>query len=174
MMSLNLLDIGIIVVTAVSAVIGLFRGMTKEFITLATWILASLLALKYGEVVGAMFTSVGTDMVRQIIGGSLIFIGTLIIGGIFNAVINKFINASGFILIDKILGAGFGVLRGVLVFMVSILIINDAFASFVNDKPLWKESILTPKLQTMAESVKSSLPKDWIQKYTEMTNSFKS
>ena len=174
MMTLNLLDICIIMTMAISAIIGLFRGMTKELITLVTWIMAGILGLKYGAVVGAMFTSVSTDMIKGIIGSSLIFIGVLIVGGIFNAIINKFVKISGFIFLDKVLGAVFGALRGVLIFMISIMIINDGFANFVNDKPLWKESILTPKLQAMAENVKSNFPKDWIQKYTEMTNSFKS
>lgn len=170
MMTLNFLDICVIMATVISAVIGLIRGMTKESITLLTWVFASVLGIKYGVVVGAMFDSVSTEMIKKIIGGSLIFIGVLIVGGILNAIISKFVKISGFILIDKLLGAGFGVLRSWLILLILVALINDAFVN----ETWWKESTLIPKLHAMAESIKANLPQNWIQSYTEFTSNFKS
>lgn len=169
MIEFNLIDLSIIVVTFISAIIGLFRGMTKELITLITWILAGVLSFKYGAVVGAIFNSVTTDMIRQIIGGSLVFIGVLIAGGIFNVLISKFVTINGFIVLDKVLGAGFGVLRSVVILVFIVPLINDLFVNEI----WWQSASLIPKLQAAAEYTKANLPNEWVDKYNDLASGIK-
>lgn len=169
MITLTLADICIIMMTIISAVIGLIRGMTKEFITVLTWVLAIILAIKYGAVVGAIFESITTEMVKKVIGGTLIFISVLIIGSIVNVLINKVIKFSGFIFLDKFLGAGFGVLRSLLILLLIIPLTNDIFAN----AKWWQESILINKLQTMAITIKDKIPKNWNEHYTKVINELK-
>lgn len=168
MMTLSLLDMIIIGATIVSAVIGLFRGMTKEAITLLTWVIASVVAIKYGVVVGNMFGGISTDLIRHIIGGFLIFIGILIIGGVINIIVSKCVKVSGFVVLDKILGAGFGVLRSILVVLIVIPIVNDISAN----EQWWKDSILIPKLHGLADDIKAIVPESWTKQFTELEKGF--
>ena len=126
---------------------------------------ASIAAVKYGMVVGNMLGGVSTELVRSIIGGFLLFIGILIVGGIVNIILNKFIKISGFIVFDKALGAGFGILRSVIILLLIIPLVTNICA----EKTWWQESILIPKLQALAEQVRTNLPKDWIKSYTDLT-----
>lgn len=156
-MTINILDVGIIGATVVSAIIGLFRGATKEVITLITWIFAGIAAMQYGLVVGEYFTSVKTELVRHCIGGFILFIGVIIVGGIINFIVGKLVKLSGFTTLDKILGAFFGIVRSLLIVLITLLVfpfINDILA----DKPWWQESILLPKFKDLAADLESSMP----------------
>ena len=166
MITLNLLDIIVIGITMVSAIIGMLRGMVKESITLLTWVAATIVAVKYGLVIGNIFGSISTELIRHLIGGFLLFIGVLIIGAVFNILISKIVKVSGFIVIDKILGTVFGVLRSVLVALIVIPLVADLC---VNEQ-WWKNSSLVPKLQGLAEYVKVRVPQDWLQSYSEMVS----
>ena len=170
-----MLDMGILVITGISAVMVLYRGMAKEAITLLTWIVASVVALKYGAAVGEMFgESISSEeVVRNILGGVFIFIVILIIGAIINIVVSKFIVISGFLVVDKIFGAGFGILRSVIIIVIMLLLVNGIF----ENEEWWQNSVLLPKFQGLLEYAESNLPenwiesyKSWIQSYTEFTN----
>lgn len=172
MMTINILDMIIIGSTVLSAIIGLFRGMAKEAITLITWVAAAIVAKHYGLVVGEYFTSISTELIRHLIGGFILFVGVIILGGIVNFVVGKVVKVSGFVVLDKIFGAAFGVLRSLLVVLI-ILIVFPFVTDLAAKEKWWQESSLVPKFQDFADYLRPKLPESWKQDHSKILENLK-
>ncbi len=151
-------DYAILGIVALSAVIGLFRGFTREAIGLATWILAFLVAYKLAEpVAGLLADLISARSVRLAAAFGGVFIIVLIIGAVVNYSISKLVTQTGFAGTDRALGSIFGVLRGAGVLVVLVLLAG--FTAVPKDQ-WWQESIFIPHLEEGAVWVRDWLPTD--------------
>lgn len=151
-------DLAILGVVALSAVIGLFRGFTREAIGLATWVLAFLIAYTLAEPVAGLleqWISVRSVRLATAFGG--LFIVALIIGAVVNYSVSKLVTKTGFAGTDRALGLVFGVLRGVAVLIVLVLL---AGLTAVPRDQWWQDSIFIQRLQEGALIVRDWLPDD--------------
>ena len=83
------LDIAIMVVLLLSALIGLARGLVKEILSLASWMLAFILAIYFAPTVaGHLGSAFGSDSVRLVVAFGAVFIAALIAGGILQWMIS--------------------------------------------------------------------------------------
>ena len=149
-----------------SIAIGLIRGFVKETITIVTWVLAIVLAYKYGAVFGQIFSSIGTELIKEIIGGALIFLSVLISGAVLNFFVDKIIRFSGFMIFDRVLGLGLGALRAVAAFVLVMPLLSTSVA----EESWWKQSALVPKLQELSVSVEKYVPQAWMQQVSDIIN----
>ena len=128
------IDIFIILIVALSALVGLYRGLTKELISLATWIVAVWLAIRFSNDLAvrlpqsldsASFTVVDMSFdfsnLRLGIAFILIVILTLIVGAILNRVIGHFIARRSLNVADRFVGLIFGVARGCAIVLVLVM-----------------------------------------------------
>lgn len=114
-------DYIIIGTIGLSIVTGLFRGFVKELVALCIWVLAFWLAYSYGYCLEPWLKPYIQDKtVCMGISFILVLLGTLTIGGIFNAILGYILKHSGLSSTDRLLGMGFGVIRGI--FIVALLI----------------------------------------------------
>lgn len=133
-------DYVIVGVISLSTLTGLLRGFFKELISLMTWILAVFLAIKYTSPVAACFKSVIADStLRSAVGFIGILVGTLFLGMLINVALGVLLKHSGLKVSDRIIGMGFGVVRGVVIISLCILIIG---MSGFNLKPYQDKSLL--------------------------------
>ncbi len=116
------LDFVIIAVIGLSVITGLFRGFVKELIALCVWILAIWLSLTYSSRLDPWLQPYIHDKTART---ALAFVGillaTLIVGGLFNAMLSFILKRSGLSGTDRLLGMGFGFVRGV--FIVALLMV---------------------------------------------------
>ncbi len=121
-MSLNWVDLFIILIIGFSVVTGLFRGFVKELIAIGVWILAIWLAINYSSSVTPYIRPYISDQrVCTVISYVVVLLGTLILGGIANAILGMILKSTGLTSVDRILGMGFGFVRGV--FIVSLIML---------------------------------------------------
>lgn len=149
-------DLAILGIVGLSALIGLFRGFTREAIGLVTWVLAFLIAYHLAEPVAGLLSqwiSVRSVRLAAAFGG--LFIVALIIGAIINYSVSKLVTKTGFAGTDRALGAVFGVLRGVAVLIILVLL---AGLTAVPRDQWWQESIFIAHLQEGALMVRDWLP----------------
>ena len=123
---MNWLDTTIIIITGLSCIFGLWRGLVREVLSLVTWVLALLVARTYSEVlVNFLFMSIDDVTVRYVAAFALIFIAVMMLGTFLNFLMSKLLVFTGLKLIDRILGGLFGIARGMLIVLVGLF-----FSSF--------------------------------------------
>ncbi|MGF2685445.1 CvpA family protein [Marinobacter sp. DUT-3] len=143
------IDWVIIALITVSTLISLKRGFVKEALSLVTWVGAFIIARTFHPQMQSLLEStVETPLVRLVAAFAILFFGTLIIGAIINNMIGHLIRATGLSATDRVLGMGFGLLRGVVVVIVGI--------AFTRYTPLaqdtwWKTSIMIDRLAVVED-----------------------
>ncbi len=151
-------DLFFLAIVAISAIIGLFRGLMREGLSLAAWILAFVLALRFGPLAAEHLTAyVSVPSVRLATAYSVIFLATLIVGAIINYFLGKMVRATGFSGTDRTLGLLFGVARGVAIIVIAIML---ARLTVVSEDGWWKESQFVSYLEPWAEQLQDWLPDD--------------
>ena len=142
---LNSADYFILVVVILSAGIGLWRGLIKELFALVNWVVALFLAYSfYGPVAESLPIGEvsGAPWLKNVAAGGLIFVVTLICGGLLSAMLQGLVRISGLGGTDKTLGMVFGVLRGASVVMALVIILPAATP--ISGQQWWVESHLIP------------------------------
>jgi uncharacterized membrane protein required for colicin V production len=88
---MNWADWTIVVILVLSSLISIKRGFVKEALSLATWILAVIIALFFSERLAVLLTdSITTPSVREVVAFAILFIATLLVGAMVNYLIGEF------------------------------------------------------------------------------------
>jgi membrane protein required for colicin V production len=113
---MNWLDYLLIAVLAFSAIGSFMRGFSREIIGLCAAIAALVLGMWFYGTAGALVrTWIASDRAANFIGFLLVVFAVLAAGAITGSVVKRFIGAVGLSFFDRLLGAGFGLLRGALI-----------------------------------------------------------
>lgn len=155
-MELNLFDIVIIAVILLSAVIGLFRGLVRELLSLVGWIVAIWVAWVYAPKLAGLFSGfISAPEVRLAAAFITLFLVILVVIAILAHYICKIISSSALKSTDRSLGMLFGALRGVLLIaLVTILMQTTFFAK----EQWWIGSALKDYFIQIAMQIISLLP----------------
>lgn len=149
-------DIVVVSIIAISVLIGLFRGLIKESISLATWILALWVGMTYGPLLAQMLPfSVGSDTVQSLIGIVILFVLVVLAGGIVNYLVGQLVDRTGLSGTDRMLGIIFGVVRGGLIVALLVLL---AMMTKLPSEPWWQESATLPFFYDIAQWIRDLLP----------------
>jgi membrane protein required for colicin V production len=158
------IDLVIIAVIALSALISVIRGFVKESISLVTWVVAGVLALRYYMPMAELLEPfVGGTMLRQWIGGGILFIAALVVGAIVNYIISQLVSKTGLSGTDKALGVVFGAARGVLIITMLVLL---ASLTPIPEASWWQDSAMIGFFQQLAGWVREVIPEDAVGKFS--------
>lgn len=167
-MDLNSLDIGILALIFVSILISVYRGFLRETLSIVTIIIASAVAYIYGKDAATLFHSFEAESTRNLLGASSVFVLVVLVGFIIKFIVCKAFNIGGPSGLDRILGAVFGLVRGLAIVIVVMLVSPETI-----QEPKWyKESKLVPKLKGMADMVDSIAPKGWKDDFNKEMEQF--
>ena len=165
LISFNLIDVGLLLVVLVSMAIGIFRGLVREVLSIATWALSVIISMKYYTEFSGYLTGItDNETLRSGIAIGIIFIACLIIGTIISHLISTLVKSTGLSGTDRLLGFIFGFLRGALVVAIIALIVN--FTDF-SENNMWKNSIVTKQIEPLSNWLKSFIPKHVMKKVTD-------
>jgi membrane protein required for colicin V production len=132
---MNWLDWVLLLLLAVSIIASFRKGFSRELIELISVIVALLCGLWFYGAAGAwLLPYVSSRQVAYFCGFTIIFIGVLIAGAIVGHLFGRLVKAAGLSLFDRILGAGFGAVRG-LVLAVAVIVAIVAFTPGTGDAP---------------------------------------
>ncbi|MEW6444843.1 MAG: CvpA family protein [Pseudomonadota bacterium] len=162
-MHLTTIDLVLLGIIAFSALISILRGFMKEMISLLSWVAAFVVSIFYAAHL-APFMPASMDMPSMRLAASflILFILTLIVGGIINAVVGLLVKKTGLSGSDRSIGVVFGLVRGV--FLVSVLILLGSLTPMPQD-PWWKESQVIQHLTSVALWMRDLLPNDLAQNF---------
>lgn len=134
----------IVAILAASGLLSLWRGFVKEAISLVVWIAAFGIGITFSPQLSTLLAaSVENDSLRLILAFILLFIGTLIVGGLINRILASLLKVTGLSGTDRLLGMVFGVFRGAIVILACLIIVPPLVA--VNEELWWRESMLIPQ-----------------------------
>ena len=151
-------DYVIIGIIALSALIGLLRGLVREALSLTAWVAAIWVAVQFsGQLAPVLTTYISVPSLRLIAAFAALFLGILILIGIINFVIVRLLEKTGLGGTDQMLGVVFGIVRGVVV--IAILVLLAGATPFPKD-PWWNQSMLIVYFEDMAVIVRNVLPAD--------------
>lgn len=167
MLDLNGADVAVIGLIAVSTLIGVYRGLLRELLTLITWTVAALIAYAYGKNAGEYFTFVQSAGIKEILGILSLFIIIVLIGFIIKLIVCKAAKFSDASRLDRISGFLFGFMRGCALVMAILLLSPDA----INKQAWYKKSQTLPKLAIAADVIVNAMPvtlKDDLRRYLDL------
>lgn len=137
-----MIDYIIIAIIAFSIIVSLLRGFVREVMSLASWVVAFIVASQFYPYLANLLTQIESEYVRNGVAIAILFVLTLIVGAIVNYVISQLVDKTGLSGTDRVLGACFGFLRGVLI-VAALLFFVDTFTNF-NQNEMWITSKLIP------------------------------
>jgi membrane protein required for colicin V production len=154
---MNLVDYLIIVVLLASMVLGAVRGFVREAVGLLSWLGGVWLAWRYAPLLEPhLGGAIGEPPVSTWAARVLILLAVLLAGWLIAAILGYLLRHSGLsLLVDRLLGLLFGVLRGAVV--VSIFVLLGRFVE-LDRVEWWQESQLLPYASELA---------GWIQAFAE-------
>jgi membrane protein required for colicin V production len=134
----------IVAILSASGLLSLWRGLVKEAISLVIWIAAFGIGIAFSPKLSALLaSSVENDSLRLILAFILLFIGTLLVGGLINRILASLLKVAGLSGTDRLLGMVFGIFRGAIVVLACLIIVPPLVA--IDQELWWRESMLIPQ-----------------------------
>ena len=152
-------DYIILVVICLSVLLGWWRGLVYEILSLLSWITSYFVAKSWvNEFTPYMPSVLESDTLRIAAAFVFLFIATLILCGIAAWALNKLIKSFGLDWrTDGVAGAIFGFFRGL---MFVLLLVFVAGLTKLPQTAFWRDALLSKPLQNVAMLVKDLLPDD--------------
>ncbi|MBI5436368.1 MAG: CvpA family protein [Nitrosomonadales bacterium] len=155
-------DYTVIAIVALSILLGWWRGLVYEVLALlgwvVAWVVARLFAAKAAPYIPA---ALGAEAARTAVAFTALFISILIVGGIVAWLLSKLVKWVGLGWLDGLLGALFGMLRGVLVVLALVLL---AGLTGLPKEPSWRNAAMSKPLENVALAAKGWLPESVAQR----------
>ena len=150
------LDYAVIGVIGVSLIWSAFRGVVREIISLAGWIMAFLAASLFaGPLALALPVAIPGEPLRALIAYLGIFIVVLIIASLTGLLLSKLVQVAGLGAADRLFGAAFGLARGAVLVVAMTLMAGLTSAP---SQPWWRDSMVGAPLVVAALALKPWLP----------------
>ena len=144
-------DVVIILGCLASAGLGVWRGFMKEMLSLITWLAAIWLAWRFAWVIEPVLSQwVAAPELTLWLARSAIFVMILAVGGILSWFIRKLLLHPVLSGTDRLLGAIFGLGRGVIVVGLAVILLR--FLGLEEDSR-WQEARLILYGDRIAESI---------------------
>ena len=157
-MTVGLIDIILLVVVIISVLFALYRGLVRELLGIAAWILAGLAALySYAPMQPLMNKMIENKTTAGIVGSLIVALVVLVIMTLVNSWITKRLRQSALSGLDRTLGFAFGVARAGLLAAICYL----ACSMFMTEKKINKleeENISIPYVRMMAGWLEHVVP----------------
>ncbi len=155
---MNFFDIVIIIILGFGVIRGVFRGLIKELASIIGVLGGFYAAYSYYMVLARLLSRwISNVAYLNILSFLIIFCGILIIISILGVVIKYVLNIAFLGWVDRICGAGFGIIKGILIASV-LLITLTAFLP--RNAPVIKNSMLAPHITLVSEKMAKVVSRD--------------
>ena len=154
------LDFAVIVILLVSLLLGLWRGLVYEVLSLLGWPLAFVLSKLFAGNVAPLIPVV-QEPARVAVAYAVVFIAALVVWGVLAWLVSKLVKAAGLGWLDRVLGGLFGVLRGGLVVLALVWL---AGLTDIPKQPFWRNAQMSRTAENAVLLTKSWLPDNIAQR----------
>ena len=143
-------------VLLLSMVLGAWRGLVFEVLSLLSWIGAFVMAQWLAQDV-SHYVPIANDTMRYAAGFALVFVAAVMLGSLVAVVVKKLAVAVGLRPVDRALGALFGSIRGVLLLLLATVLVG---LTPMKSSLAWQESVGAGVAVSVLKGLKPALPGD--------------
>ncbi len=141
---------------AASMLVGAWRGLVYEVLSVMGWIAAFLLAQWLApEVADKLPMQNSGETLRYAAAFVLVFIASVFAAGLVSALMKRLISAVGLRPVDRILGAVFGLFRGLILLLALSVVVH---MTALQESDWWVASKGGPMLITLLKGLRPMLP----------------
>ncbi|WP_353133029.1 CvpA family protein [Limnohabitans sp.] len=159
MQLLSAVDWILLAVLALSLLLGLWRGIVQEVLSLAGWVAAFYVSQMYAPMAAAWLPMEGSSqMLRYAAGFVVVFVAVLVATVLVSFVVQKLISAVGLGPLDRLLGSLFGLMRGVVILLAVTVLVG---MTPMRETMAWKQAQGAQWLQQFLHVLKPVLPADF-------------
>ena len=153
---MNWVDYIILGTIALSALVGVARGLIREVLSLGTWVAALAIAwFFHQELADLLSGQLAHPLVRKGAAFIALVLLVLIAGAILGTVLTALIDTVGLTGVDRLLGMAFGGARGVV--LVAMAVYLAALTPAPSD-PVWSASTLISDFESIGQWLLSLTP----------------
>jgi len=161
-MSVSLTDWVLLGVLLASMVVGFWRGLVYEVLSLTGWV-AAFVAAQWlaADVVGLLpFVQEAPDSVQYAVAFVVVFVATVFAAGVLSWLVKKLIDTVGLRPVDRSLGGVFGLARGVVLLLAMTVVLQLTGVS----RDVWWATAQGPVwLQVLLTGLKPLLPQSFVE-----------
>ena len=159
MQALSAVDWFLLAVLGLSFLLGIWRGIVQELLSLVGWVAAFYVSQMYAPIAAAWLPMEGSSqMLRYAAGFVVVFVAVLVGTVLVSALIKKLISAVGLGPLDRLLGSLFGLMRGVVILLAVTVFVG---MTPMRETEAWKQAQGTQWLQQFLHVLKPVLPADF-------------
>lgn len=159
MQTLSAVDWILLAVLGLSFLLGLWRGIVQEVLSLVGWVAAFYVSQMYAPMAAAWLPMEGSSqMLRYAAGFVVVFVAVLVATALVSWVVKKLISAVGLGPLDRLLGSVFGLMRGVVILLAVTVLVG---MTPMRDTEAWKQAQGAQWLQQFLHVLKPVLPADF-------------
>lgn len=146
-------------ILGLSFLLGAWRGLVYEVLSVFVWIAAFVLAQWYAPDMAAKLPMAGSaESLRYAAGFVVVFIGSAFVASVLVQLIKRLVAAVGLRPVDRTLGAVFGLIRGAILILAIAVVMNTTALSSQAD---WQASQGASYLTGVLIKIKPLLPQDF-------------
>jgi membrane protein required for colicin V production len=161
----NFLDIIIVTILGYCVIRGIFRGLIKEISSLIGVLGGFYAAFTYYQILAKALSKWITNTgYLNIISFFIIFCGIFLIISILGIIINYLLKIAFLGWTDRICGAGFGAIKGILIASVLLLTLTSFLPK---NAPVVKDSLLAPHVTLVSEKMAKVVSKDMKKAFSD-------
>ena len=158
-MNVSAVDWGLLGVLVFSMLLGAWRGLVYEVLSVLGWA-ASFYAAQWfaPRVAGLLPLQSASDPVRYAAAFVLVFIAAVFTAGLLAFLLKKLVEAIGLRPVDRTMGAAFGLMRGVILLLAATVVMD---MTALKSSPWWQESKGAALLTATLKGLKPVLPEQF-------------
>lgn len=146
-------------VLLVSLLLGVWRGLVFELLSLVNWMAAFFLAQWWAADVAQHLPMSGAgEGVRYAAGFAVVFLLAVLAGGLLAALAKKLLSSVGLAPVDRTLGAAFGLVRGVVIVLAATVVVS---MTPLKTAPWWQASWGAGVSLAALQGLKPMLPQEF-------------
>ena len=159
MQAISAVDWILLAVLGLSLLLGMWRGIVQEVLSLVGWGAAFYVSQMYAPLAAAWLPMEGSSqMLRYAAGFVVVFVAVLIATVLVSWVVKKLVSAVGLGPLDRLLGSLFGLMRGVVILLAVTVFVG---MTPMRETEAWKQAQGAQWLQQFLHVLKPVLPADF-------------
>ncbi len=153
---MTVFDYAALLIVGFSVLLSVMRGAVREVLALLSWVVAFWVANIYTVQLAPLLPNgIPDESLRLLAAFVILFLVALLLMSLLTIALSELVKTIGLGLLDRGLGALFGLARGGLIVMVLVLL---AGLTSVPRQSYWRNAMFSAPLEALAMSLKPWLP----------------